>query len=241
MSYDYDYLVKILMIGDGSVGKTSTVRRFVDDDFKKKEIPKEEFMIKYMEIGDFGENENNKNNKNNKNNNNNNYGKRAKLIIKEERLEKYRIGRNEFISSDGFLLFFDVTDRSSYINLSNWIEEIKYRTRRINNDELPPIVIVGNKIDKDEYSIKVSHEEVKDFCDTRSIPFIFISAKFNENVELSFTTLQNLILKEKYFPNQLSIPSSSSSSLSINLNDVKTNNNNNNNNTNTNKDKCNIM
>ncbi|KAM9979236.1 hypothetical protein ACTFIY_008485 [Dictyostelium cf. discoideum] len=225
MSYDYDYLVKILMIGDGNVGKTSAVRRFVDDDFKKEEIPKEELMIKYMEIGDFGENENN-----NKKNNNN--GKRAKLIIKEERIEKYRIGRNEFISSDGFLLFFDVTDRSSYINLSNWIEEVKYRTGRINNDELPPIVIVGNKIDKDEYSIKVSHEEVKDFCDTRSIPFIFISSKFNENVELSFTTLQNLILKEKYFPNESSIPSSSSSS--INLNGIKTNNNNN-------KDKCSIM
>jgi Ras-related protein Rab-27A len=56
---------------------------------------------------------------------------------------KYRdINRSFYDNVDGILLIFDITNEDTFLNLENWISEI--RTHFI---KIPKIILIGNKLD----------------------------------------------------------------------------------------------
>ncbi len=78
---------------------------------------------------------------------------------------------------------YDITDRESFDNVKQWLNEIdKYACENVNK------LLVGNKSDLDSKR-QVDFDEAKAFADERGIPFLETSAKSSTNVEKSFLTM----------------------------------------------------
>ena len=78
---------------------------------------------------------------------------------------------------------YDITDRESFENVKQWLNEIaRYANENVNK------LLVGNKSDLEDKR-EVSTEEAKAFAEEHGIPFLETSAKANENVSDAFMTL----------------------------------------------------
>ena len=83
----------------------------------------------------------------------------------------------------GILLLYDVTDKDSFKNLSNWLIEIE---KNASKNVLK--VLIGNKSDLEDKRV-ISYNQGKEFADTYGLKFIETSAKKNLNVNEAFETL----------------------------------------------------
>ena len=83
----------------------------------------------------------------------------------------------------GILLLYDVTDKDSFKNLSNWLIEIE---KNASKNVLK--VLIGNKCDLEEKRV-ISINQGKEFADTYGLKYIETSAKKNLNVTEAFETL----------------------------------------------------
>merc|ERR1712071_428819 len=127
MAKTYDYLFKLLLIGDSGVGKTCVLFRFSEDAFNSTFISTIgiDFKIRTIELD----------------------GKRIKLQIWDTAgQERFRtITTAYYRGAMGILLVYDVTDESSFNNIKNWIRNIE----QLASDNVNKI-LVGNKADMDE-------------------------------------------------------------------------------------------
>ena len=83
----------------------------------------------------------------------------------------------------GILLIYDVTDKESFKNLSNWLIEIE---KNASKNVLK--VLIGNKTDLEDKRV-VTYNQGKEFADTYGLKFLETSAKKNLNVSEAFITL----------------------------------------------------
>ena len=84
----------------------------------------------------------------------------------------------------GAFLVFDISQRTSFASLENWLKELQ--------DNLPqkiPTVLACNKIDIEKEAWTVSEHEIQEFANAHGLPFFMTSAKSNKNVEHAFLTL----------------------------------------------------
>ena len=157
------YILRVLTIGDKTVGKSSIIIKYIDDkfdenikstlgiDYKTKIIQKGDNLIKVTIYDTAGE-------------------------------EKYRdLIKNYYNGSNGILLIYDITNRNSFDDLNYWLEELK-KNCNLNNLY---IYLVGNKTDL-EKKRQVSYDEAKNFADMKKIPYIEISAKTGDNIDKLF-------------------------------------------------------
>lgn len=169
--YDYDYLFKIIVIGDSGVGKSSILFRFVDDNFNDSFISTIgiDFKIKTITIDN----------------------KIIKLQIWDTAgQERFRtITSSYYRGANGIIVVYDVTNRDSYNNIIKWLGEIDKYTR---NDTIT--IIVGNKCDLESTRL-VEYKEAEEFASQFSIPYIETSAKTSSNITNVFTTMSNEIAK----------------------------------------------
>lgn len=153
---EYDFLFKIIVLGDGGCGKTALTVRFSQGYFQEsyKMTVGVDFSVKLLEAG----------------------GKKAKLQIWDTGgQERFSFVRPLYYrGAMGALLVFDVTNRESFDHLPNWVEELESNAGKV------PFVLVGNKIDLDR---AVSSDEAWDFCKQFNIPYYYeTSAKTGEAV-----------------------------------------------------------
>ena len=165
--------IKIGLLGDGSVGKTSICNTFTgiefDNDtmttvgtakFEKKITLSNEKVIKLVLWDTTGQ-------------------------------ERFRsAGFRTIRSVQGIALVFDVINRASFDNIEKWLNEIK------DNFDRPCLVLLGNKIDIDEDKWKVSQEEIDKFVQEKKITYYPTSAKTNQGINEAFTDMANLIYKK---------------------------------------------
>jgi len=165
--------IKIGLLGDGSVGKTSICNTFTDiefgDDtmttvgtakFEKKITLSNKKVIKLVLWDTAGQ-------------------------------ERFRsAGFRTIRSVQGIALVFDVINRASFDNIEKWLNEIK------DNFDRPCLVLLGNKIDIDEDKWKVSQEEIDKFVQEKKITYYPTSAKTNQGINEAFTDMANLIYKK---------------------------------------------
>ncbi|KRH06047.1 hypothetical protein GLYMA_16G001700v4 [Glycine max] len=173
MSNEYDYLFKLLLIGDSSVGKSCLLLRFADDSYVDSYISTigVDFKIRTVELE----------------------GKTVKLQIWDTAgQERFRtITSSYYRGAHGIIIVYDVTEMESFNNVKQWLNEID----RYANDSVCKL-LVGNKSDLVDNKV-VDSLTAKAFADELGIPFLETSAKDSINVEQAFLTMTAEI-KKKY-------------------------------------------
>jgi len=151
---------KIILIGDPSVGKTNLLTQYVDEKFTENNISTVgiEFKNKIVELED---------------------GKKFRLQIWDTSgQEKFRaITKNYFRGCDVALFVFDVTNQSSFDNISIWLDLYKEI-----NGENSQSVLIGNKIDLGNR--EVDGKKAKDFAIKNGLQYFEISVKENKEKEI---------------------------------------------------------
>lgn len=161
----YDYLFKLLLIGDSGVGKTSILFKFSEDTFSPAFISTIgiDFKIRTITVD----------------------GKKIKLQVWDTAgQERFRtITTAYYRGAMGIMLVYDVSNMKSFENISNWIRNIEMHAT--SDVEL---MILGNKCDIADKR-QVSKERGEQLAVQHSIKFMETSAKANINIEEAFTTL----------------------------------------------------
>ncbi|CAK7356296.1 unnamed protein product [Dovyalis caffra] len=165
MNPEYDYLFKLLLIGDSGVGKSCLLLRFADDSYLESYISTigVDFKIRTVEQD----------------------GKTIKLQIWDTAgQERFRtITSSYYRGAHGIIVVYDVTDQESFNNVKQWLNEIdRYASENVNK------LLVGNKCDLTANKV-VSYETAKAFADEIGIPFMETSAKNATNVEQAFMAM----------------------------------------------------
>jgi Ras-related protein Rab-3C len=166
---NFDYMFKLLIIGNSSVGKTSFLFRYSDDSFSSSFVSTVgiDFKVKTVFQQD----------------------KRIKLQIWDTAgQERYRtITTAYYRGAMGFILMYDVTNEDSFNAVQDWCTQIK--TYSWDNAQ---VVLVGNKCDL-EYERVVSTERGRRLAEQLGLEFYESSAKENINVTPIFERLVDLI------------------------------------------------
>jgi len=161
----YDYLIKLLLIGDSGVGKSCLLLRFSDDTFTTNFITTIgiDFKIRTIELD----------------------GKRVKLQIWDTAgQERFRtITTAYYRGAMGILLTYDVTDEQSFQNIRNWMKNIEeHAAENVNK------ILIGNKCDLVEKKV-VDTQRGQQLAEGYNIKFLETSAKNNLNVEEAFFSI----------------------------------------------------
>jgi len=165
MNPEYDYLFKLLLIGDSGVGKSCLLLRFADDTYTESYISTigVDFKIRTIELD----------------------GKTIKLQIWDTAgQERFRtITSSYYRGAHGIIVVYDVTDQESFNNVKQWLQEIdRYACENVNK------LLVGNKCDLTNKKV-VDYTSAKEYADQLGIPFLETSAKNATNVEQAFMTM----------------------------------------------------
>jgi small GTP-binding protein len=168
----YDEKLKLMVIGETRVGKTSLIKKYTKDVFGGTYLTTIgiDFQEKMIQID----------------------GKSIKLQIwdtaGEERFRN--IAKNYFNTSDGFLLVYDITCKDSLEKLDYWYGVIKE-----NAPENTKCIVVGNKADLEEQR-EVNTIDGTNFSKKYNINFFETSAKEGTNVYEVFEKLSSEIMKD---------------------------------------------
>ncbi|XP_055334422.1 uncharacterized protein LOC129585669 [Paramacrobiotus metropolitanus] len=161
----YDYLFKVVLVGDSGVGKTNLVSRFARNEFslESKSTIGVEFATKSVQIE----------------------GKTIKVQCWDTAgQERYRaIGSAYYRGALGALLVYDITKRPTFTNIQSWLKDL-----RDSADNNLVILMVGNKSDL-KHLRAVNIEEGKALAESNKMFFIETSALDASNVENAFHTL----------------------------------------------------
>ena len=170
---NFDNTIKLLLIGDSSVGKTNFIFRFVDNRFQTVHLTTIgfDFKSKIVTLP--------------------NSKKTLKLQIWDTAgQERYMsLNQNLFLKVHGVILMYDISNRESFDHLTKWLDLIKDAINDI------PIVLVGNKIDKEEERL-VSYNEGEQLAKELNISFFESSGKENKNVKEPFYSLCEEIINK---------------------------------------------
>ena len=163
----YDYLFKIITLGESNVGKKAFLERFTDNSFDRDGL---HIRMKVIEVEN----------------------KIVKLqIIDTDGEERFRtITKTYYKGAHGIILMYDVTDLYTFKNIKNWIKQVI-----ANGEKSMRKVLVGHKCD--EHDRVVTEAEGKKLAEDYNIAFFESSAKTNKNVSEVFEYLSREILLEQ--------------------------------------------
>ncbi|CAG2181079.1 unnamed protein product, partial [Oppiella nova] len=151
----------IILIGDSGVGKTSLLRQFTDNRFNANELTTHGVAFRSVDY---------------------NYdGLQLKIALWDSSsLPQYRqVSRLYYKDVSAALIVYDVTNRSTFDRLNNWINTI-----REHSNILKYIAIVGNKLDlRDRFEANhVTRKEGLEFAQRKNVQFFESSAKLDINI-----------------------------------------------------------
>ena len=182
-----DFSIKLLVLGDLSVGKSSFIYRFIEDKFNTDSIPTTGLDLKT-----------------------------ADLLINNKKVrvqlwdtvgqEKYKsITQNLILRVQGIIILFDITNKDSFNNLNEWIKTVR---EQVGNNLA--ILLVGNKCDLEENRL-VFKEEANIFAKNEKIKYIETSCKTGENIIKAIDYICEKIINSFTLKNDLSFSLDSSS------------------------------
>lgn len=169
MNTEYDYVFKLLLIGDSGVGKSCLLMRFADNSYSDSYISTigVDFKIRTIDLD----------------------GKTVKLQVWDTAgQERFRtITSSYYRGAHGIIVVYDVTDQDSFNNVKQWFQEIdRYAREGVSK------LLVGNKSDLESKKV-VNTNTAKEFAESMNIPFLETSAKDSQNVEEAFFAMARQI------------------------------------------------
>ena len=168
LNAEFEYSIKLLLLGDSCVGKSNFIYRFINNEFKGQHLTSSGIELKSTE-----------------------------LIINNKKLhlqlwdtagqEKYRsVTKTLFSKVQGFIAMFDLTKEETFVDIKSWIELIKEEC-----GNHIPILLVGNKSDlKDQQFIP--EEMIKKYTEDQNLEYIQTSSKTGDNIKKAI----NMICKQ---------------------------------------------
>lgn len=166
MSNDDDLRIKIILLGNGSVGKTSLATRFAKNTFSEKYQPSigVDFMIKIVE----------------------HEGKKVKVLIFDTAGQEFisALRRQHYTGASGAVIVFDLTSRKSFEDLDQWVDELYGEIGRVMT------MFVGNKTDLVDERV-ISYEEGSSYAKQKGGVYLESSAKLDERVSDVFLPIIN--------------------------------------------------
>ena len=174
---DYDYLYKLIIVGDSFVGKTNIMSQYIRKEFS---------LNTKSTVGvEFG----------------------AKIIKIENKLikaqiwdtageERYRSVTNAYYKgAKGAFVVYDITNKLSFESVEKWIQDLK-----INSDHNITLLLIGNKKDLEDKR-EVSKEEGEEKAKTFGLGFIETSACTGENIDKAFETMLKEVFNKNFTNN----------------------------------------
>lgn len=182
-------LIKVIILGDSSVGKTSLMNQYVSKKFNNqyKATIGADFLTKEVQVNHNGD---------------------QRLVTMQiwdtagqERFQS--LGVAFYRGADACVLVFDLTSKKSFENLNTWREEFLVQSAPPDPDNFP-FVVLGNKVDLKESRV-VNLKAAQDFCKSKKIiqqetetPLFYeTSAKDSKNVNTAFQAVAILALENQ--------------------------------------------
>ncbi|XP_051117369.1 ras-related protein Rab7-like [Andrographis paniculata] len=163
-------LLKIILLGDSGVGKTSLLNQYVHKKFSAqyKGTIGADFVTKEVQIDD----------------------KLVTLQIWDTAGQErfHSLGIAFYRGADCCILVYDVNVHTTFEMLQNWLQDFLKQAKPPANPETFPFVVIGNKVDVDGGNSRVvSERTAREWCMSKAgIPYFETSAKENYNVDAAF-------------------------------------------------------
>ncbi|XP_075156950.1 RAS oncogene family member Rab21 [Haematobia irritans] len=173
------YNFKVVLLGEGCVGKTSIVCRYVEDKFNSQHISTQQasFLTKKVNLDN---------------------GTKVQLNIWDTAGQErfHALGPIYYRGSHGAILVYDITDEDSFQKVKNWVKELK---RMLGSEII--LTIAGNKIDLEDQRT-VPEDDAIAYAESVGAHYFETSAKNNENIDELFMELTRLMVQHASKNNQ---------------------------------------
>jgi len=167
-----EYAYKLILGGDGGVGKTSMVHRFVEDSFQTdyKSTIGTSIMKKVCDFEGLAS--------------------KVRFVIWDlaGQAQFQRVRQTYVANAEAGILVFDVTRKKTFDSVEKWFNEIKSASKSIS------LILIGNKIDLVE-DRQVTTEEGENLAKKLNLSYFEASAKTGENVNDAFNMLALQMIK----------------------------------------------
>eukprot|EP00163_Fabomonas_tropica_P010149 TRINITY_DN201_c0_g1_i9.p1 TRINITY_DN201_c0_g1~~TRINITY_DN201_c0_g1_i9.p1 ORF type:complete len:214 (-),score=57.16 TRINITY_DN201_c0_g1_i9:561-1202(-) len=162
---EYDHLIKVLMVGDSGVGKSTILTQYADGTFNNSSIPTigVDFKIRTTQVGDH--------------------------VVKAQiwdtaGQDRFRTITNQYYrGSEVVIVAFDVTNADSFHNVHYWLEELDRHA-----PEDVQLLLVGNKCDLSPHRV-ISPATIAEFAQSIGVEYVEVSAKEGDGIEKMFNPL----------------------------------------------------
>jgi len=184
---EVEMILKIIMVGDSGVGKSCLLKSFMGEEVEfDRSFPSTigvDFEIKPISLTIPGTNTTNGPTQN----------KMINLQIWDTAgQERFRtITTSYYRSSDAIMLVFDVSDETSFRNLSAWLQDVRLYAR-----DKVSIMLLANKADLVDKRV-IDFKAAKEFADANNLMYMETSAKADINVDKSFNKLATVAYQQK--------------------------------------------
>lgn len=169
-------LIKVIILGDAGVGKTSLLKKYVNNQYSLQYKPTigADFLMKETFID--------------------NQAIQLQLWDTAGQEKFHSLGSAFYRNSECCVLVFDLTDPKSFETIETWRSEFLTQLNP-KDPESFPFILLGNKCDL-ENNIKVDDQKVKAYCAQKNnMAYFKTSAKDNVNIELAFEEVGKLANK----------------------------------------------
>ncbi len=171
MSRTDEIKIKVILLGNGSVGKTSLANRFARDKFTETYKPSlgVDFMVKRIEYK----------------------GRKVKVLVFDTAGQEFisSLRKRYYAGAAGAVIVFDLTSRKSFEDLSRWVEEVRNEVGDIKT------VFAGNKTDLTDLR-DISTEEGQNYAKEMNGAYLETSAKMGHYVNDIFVPFIDLFVKD---------------------------------------------
>ena len=163
--------VKICLLGDSTVGKTAICGAYMDLEFKQDQLST--IGVDKLEKKITLKN-----------------GREVKLVLWDTAgQERFRSAAFQYIrNAQGIVLVFDVTNKSTFNSIENWMDEIKD-----NFKSNPNIILFANKVDLGKEKWQISSEEAREYAKKLNFAYFETSALTKQGLDDGFSYIANEI------------------------------------------------